>query len=385
MSNTPHIVFAGGGSAGHFHAGLAVAAHVAKRFPEARQTFVGTSKALDRHAIRAAGYYSATIPSQPTPRTPLHAVRFVTDNLAGYWASRWFLKEQDVSLVIGLGGYASAATVQAAAARGIPLVLLEQNVLPGRVTRWMASSAEMVCAGHEEVRPHLPMQAALTITGNPARPAFEKLYRRVQADPTLDVDPTHDQATEKRLVVIGGADGAQSLNESMPQAVRQLGDQLQGWRIVHQTGEGQLQETEQRYRALGIEALVVSFIDEMAPVLFETDVVVCRAGGTTLAELALAGIPALLVPSSQDPKNTDYQKANAQLLAKADACAVIDETQLLGTLEDALTDELSRLVMDPLRRQTMGGNMRSFARLEAASKITEVLGDILYGKARQAA
>ena len=125
MSPTPHVLFAGGGSAGHLFPGLTVADHVARRMPGVAITFAGAGKPRERHAVHTAGYQYTMIPSQPVPQNPLQALRFVTDNLAGYCAARWMLREKRVSLVVGLGGYTSTAVAQGAAARGIPVVLLE--------------------------------------------------------------------------------------------------------------------------------------------------------------------------------------------------------------------------------------------------------------------
>jgi UDP-N-acetylglucosamine--N-acetylmuramyl-(pentapeptide) pyrophosphoryl-undecaprenol N-acetylglucosamine transferase len=377
MRPTYHIVFAGGGTGGYLHPGLAVASHVVERLPDAHVTFVGAGQALEPHTVRGAGFAYTPIPSRPPSRRPLQVIRFVTDNVAGFWASRWFLKEQQVSLVVGLGGYHCAATVRAAVARGIPTVLLEQNVLPSSVTAWLSRSARAVCAGFAQASQHLPADTPLRITGNPARPAFEQLYRQVRPDRNRMAVSARGSAAEKRLVVIGGAGGARSLNQFMPRALSRLSKVLDGWRIVHQTGEGQLQETERRYRAAGVEALVVSYIDEMAAVLFESDLVVGRAGGTTLAELALAGTPAILVPY---PKAVDAsQMANASVFATAGACTVIDETTLNGTLDQALVDQLQRLIIDQSCRHAMADRMRQFARPEASASITDTICDILGG------
>lgn len=377
MRPTSHIVFAGGGAPGHLHPGLAVAAHVVERMPDAQVTFIGAGQSLEPHTVRAAGFAYVPIPSRSPSRHPIDVMRFVTDNLAGFWASRWFLKEQKVSLVVGLGGYQCAATVRAAVARRVPTVLLEQNVLPSRVTGWLSRSAQLVCAGFEQVRRRLPAETPLQITGNPARPAFEQLYRQVQTNRPWSSAPLRDDATEKRLVVVGGAGGARSLNQFMPRALSRMGQLLDGWRIVHQTGEGQLQETERRYRAAGVEALVVSYIDEMAAVLFESDLVVCRSGGTTLAELALAGTPAILVPY---PKALDAsQTANAEVFAAGRACEIIDETSLESTLDQALVDRLQRLMVDHAYRQAMAANMRRFARPEASALITDMICGMLGG------
>ncbi len=396
MRRPLHIVFAGGGSAGRLYPGLAVATHVKERLPDVQITFVGGGKPFERHPVRAAGFNYVTIPSQPVPRNPFLAMRFVTDNVAGYWASRWYLKEHRASLVVGLCGYASAATVRAASSRGIPTVLLEQNVVPSHVTRWLARSTEMVCCGYEDVRAHFSPDTPLTITGNPARPAFERMYRQREAGsreqgawskkPRLSALPAPCSLLPasssllpanraRRLVVIGGADGARTINEYMPHALARLGTRLRGWQIVHQSGEGQLQQTIERYRAAGVDALTVSFIDEMAPVLFASDLVVCRAGGTTLAELALAGVPAVLVPYPRDVEA--YQLANADVVAATGAATVIDESSLEEPLSDALVYHLAPLLDDESRRQIMAANMRLLARPDAATLITDTIRNIL--------
>lgn len=359
-----HVVFAGGGSAGRLYPGLAVAEHLKARLPGAKITFVGGGKPIERHPVRAAGFSYVTIPSQPVPRNPFLAMRFITDNVAGYWASRWYLKEHRVNLVVGLGGYASAPTMRAAQSREIPTVLLEQNAVPSHVTRWLARSADVVCGGFDDVRAHFPSDTPLAITGNPARPTFERMYREQK-----------NHSRERRLVVIGGADGARSINEHMPRALKRLSSQLKGWQVVHQSGEGQLQQTINRYRDAGVEALTVAFIDEMAPVMFASDLVVCRAGGTTLAELALAGVPAVLVPYPRDVEA--YQLANAEVVAASGAATVIDESSLEEPLSDALVEHLASLLTDDTLRSTMAANMQQLAQPEAAAQITDVIQTVL--------
>jgi UDP-N-acetylglucosamine--N-acetylmuramyl-(pentapeptide) pyrophosphoryl-undecaprenol N-acetylglucosamine transferase len=295
--------------------------------------------------------------------------------VAGYWASRWFLRERHVSLVVGLGGSASAATVRAAISRGIPTVMLEQDVIPGRVTRWLARSASAVCAGFRETAGYFPSAVAVTVTGNPARPAFEQLYRQRQPG-ISSIRITATSGREKRLVVIGGAGGARSINESMPYALARLGDRLAGWQVVHQSGEGQLQDTTRRYRDAGVDALVVAYIDEMASIMFESDLVVCRAAGTTLAELALAGVPAILVPF---PPVMDYQMPNAEVFAAGGSATIIDETDLAQSLEVELTERLEPLLCDEVLRHKMAERMRTFACPDAAANVTEAIYRILSG------
>ena len=380
--SAPHILFAGGGAAGHLFPGLAVAEHLRDLIPEARITFAGPGKAREKHTIRNAGYEHKTVPAQPLPQNPLQAFRFLTDNIAGYCAARWMLGEEKISLVVGLGGFTSTAVVRAAAARGVPYILLEQNAIPSQTTRWLSRAATLVCAAFEEVRPHLHVQASVAVTGNPSRPAFEKLYQRKINSGVTSF--SHEKATQqKRLVVLGGAGGARSLNESMPRALQQLGTCIADWHIVHQTGEGQLQETEARYQKSGVQALAVTYIDEIASVLFDSDLVVCRSGGTTLAELALAGTPALLVPYPE--ASDDHQLANAKVFAAAGACRLIDETSQSGALDKALARELTPLLLEENRRFEMSHRIQSLARPSAAEDIAQAVHERIYGVRETAA
>jgi UDP-N-acetylglucosamine--N-acetylmuramyl-(pentapeptide) pyrophosphoryl-undecaprenol N-acetylglucosamine transferase len=386
MAATPHVLFAGGGSASHLYPGMAVADHLRRILPGALVTFAGTGAARERHTVRIAGHHYSTIPTHPLPRNPLQAVRFVTDNVAGYCAARWMLREQRVSLVVGLGGSTSVAVVRAAVARGIPVVLLEQNAVPGRTTRWLSRAAAMVCAAFEEVRPHLHVQAPVTVTGNPCRTVFEDLYKRTLGQAasvragladSSNISGAVGPRRQRRLVILGGSGGARSLNEAIPPALKRLGDRLHDWQIVHQTGDGQLQETESRYAQLGIKALAVTHIDEIASVLFASDLVVSRASGTTLAELALAGVPALLVPFPHAADN--HQTANAKVYTAAHACRMVDETQQTGALDAALARELDSLITDHHLRAEMGRNMQKLARPQAAVQIASAIADQLCG------
>ncbi len=139
--NAPHIVFAGGGTGGHLFPGLAVAEELRLLAPGVRITFATGRKPLEQEIVAAAGFRQLRLPSSPLPRGPRSAWRFVADNLAGYRGARRFLRANNVAVVVGLGGYASVPMAWSTAAARIPLVLVEQNLMPGRATRWFASRA----------------------------------------------------------------------------------------------------------------------------------------------------------------------------------------------------------------------------------------------------
>ncbi|QDU57947.1 UDP-N-acetylglucosamine--N-acetylmuramyl-(pentapeptide) pyrophosphoryl-undecaprenol N-acetylglucosamine transferase [Aeoliella mucimassa] len=369
MSSSLEIVIAGGGSPSHVHPGLALAEALESHLPGVSLLFAGTGRPFERHLVRSAGYNYVALPARPAPHNPIEAVRFVTDNAMGFMAAAWMLREQQSSLVIGLGGFASAATVRAAVGRGIPTVLMEQNAVTGRTTRWLSGMVESVCTGFSEVNAYLSPLAEVVHTGTPSRPQFLKQYRQRQQKPVLPA------SREPRLVILGGASGAQTLNQHMPQVVAMLGDELKDWRIVHQTGEGQLQATEARYPADQSRVLTVSYIDELASLLFETDIVVCRAGGNTLAELALAGVPAVVVPYPDAAEN--HQMANARVYAEAGACVVVDEWQAGARLTECLATEIRQLVASQERRNQMREAMETLARPNAADDIARRCCEIL--------
>jgi len=386
MPAAPHVLFAGGPTDDSLLPGLAVAEHLYQRLPQGAITFAGSDSSRNSHVVRSAGYHYSMIPTRSFPQNPLHLLRYLTDNLAGHCAARWMLREQQISLVVGLGGSTSDAVVRAASARGIPVILLEQNSLPSRTTRRLSRSAALVCAAFDQVRPHLHVQANVRVTGSPTRPALEQLFRRrdqANGNSTTNAPtdilplPVGDSRREKSLVILGDSGDAQLLNTTLPGALGQLKESLAGWQIVHQAGPGQLQQTQRRYQQRGISALAVTTIDQLASVLFASDLVVCRAGGTILSELALAGVSAVLLPSMQPTEQA--QTANAKIVAAAGGCRWIDQTAQSDQFVTALAHELRPLLLDDPLRHEMARKMHALARPYAPAEIAAAIHDILRG------
>jgi UDP-N-acetylglucosamine--N-acetylmuramyl-(pentapeptide) pyrophosphoryl-undecaprenol N-acetylglucosamine transferase len=271
-----------------------------------------------------------------------------------------------VSLVVGLGGYASVPMCWAAASARVPLVLLEQNAIPGRATRWFASRASLVCAAFAEARPYLKAGGPIRVTGNPIRAGFlsaaDGKSRRGSAD--------------RQLLVLGGSGGSRTLNEQAPRALFKAQCHLSGWRIVHQTGPRDWESTSTLYRKLGLDATVVPFVERMERLLGESDLAISRSGGTTLSELAAAGVPALLLPY---PKAADdHQRKNADVFAAAGAAQICDAREIDGRLDNAVAEQLAVLLGDESRRREMARVMQGLARPNAAwhvaTMITQMLG-----------
>ena len=341
-----HIVFAGGGTAGHLFPGLAVATRLAGRVPALRVTFAGSGKEFERRHVRAAGFDYRTLPCRPYPKGLRQVPSFCTRNLQGYLAARRFLRQRSVAAVVGLGGYASVPMAKAASRAGVPLVLLEQNAIAGRATRWLARSATLICTAMAEARAELRCTCPVYVTGNPLR-----------SGKVLSARPIERPARrEKRLLVLGGSNGARALNENVPPALAAIRSKLSGWQIVHQSGDANLEATRQAYDQLDMQVSVVPFVDDLARLLVGADLVICRAGGTTLAELAAAGVPAILVPYPYAAD--DHQRRNAEAFAAAGGAIVLEQ----GGLDVRLRLQLARLIADligaPARRLEMAASMR---------------------------
>ncbi len=360
-----HVVFAGGGTGGHLFPGLAVAERLAADVPRVRITFAGTGRDFERRQVAVAGFDYLPLPCRPCPKRPLAMIPFLWDHVSGCRMATRFLREQGVQVVVGLGGYASVPMARAATARRLPLVLLEQNVIPGRATRWLARSATLICTAFHQAHRHLSARCHVRLTGNPIRAGF--LAEQPNGDGATSLQKSHDphdSVSPRQLLILGGSGGAQSLNENVPQAFRRLHSLLTGWRIVHQSGQAHFDSTRQHYARLNLPAKVVPFLEDMPAVLRETDLAICRAGGTTLAELSASGVPAVLLPYPYAAE--DHQRKNADLFAASGACLVLDEREVPGHVVLHLAETLRPLLADLGQLQAMSTAMRRLAHPDAA-------------------
>jgi UDP-N-acetylglucosamine--N-acetylmuramyl-(pentapeptide) pyrophosphoryl-undecaprenol N-acetylglucosamine transferase len=378
MRNEPgHIVFAGGGTGGHLFPGLAVAEQLQAILPTARITVATGNKPFEHVQVAAAGFDHLRLASHPFARSAAGTWRFVKDNLSGYRRAKRFIRKTDVSLVVGLGGYASVPMAWAAASARIPLVLLEQNAIPGRVTRWLAPRAALVCTAFDEAGAQLKAGGPIRVTGNPIRAGF--VPKSFDGWPGPEGAPDRREAPERtadrQLLILGGSGGSRTLNEQVPRALYKIEEELAGWRIVHQSGPRDWQATTTLYAKFGLDAIVVPFVERIERVLGRSDLAVCRSGGTTLAELAAAGVPAILMPW---PKAAaDHQRKNADVFAAAGAAQIVDAREVSGRLDNAIAEPLVALLRDPARRQLMSEAMQTLARPNAAWHVATMIAKML--------
>lgn len=350
------VVIAGGGTGGHLYPGIAVAREIVARRPGARVSFAGTARGLESRLVPREGFELDLIRSGGLKgKSAADRARGLLLLPFGLFDAWRILSKRRPQIVIGVGGYSSGPVVLMAALRGIPTLLLEQNAAPGLTNRLLAPFVGAAALTFETARPFFGSKAF--VSGNPVRQEF------------LDAAPVSggpDAGREDvRILVFGGSQGAHAINVAMVEAAPQLaGDP--SLRVSHQTGEQDVEMVRAAYRQAGLEASVEPFFYDMGRRLQQADLTVCRAGSTTLAELAAAGKAAILVPL---PTATDdHQRKNADALASAGAADVLPQSSLTG---GELARRILALARDAGQRTQMARSARALARPDAARVIVD--------------
>lgn len=353
------LIVAGGGTGGHLFPGIAVAEEFLSRDPANEVLFVGTERGIEARQLPRLGYRLACIEASGLKgRGLLGQLRSLWRLLHGYAQSRQILKEFHPDLVLGVGGYASAPLVLAARGMQIPRFIHEQNAVPGLTNRLLSRVAELVFTSLPEGQRHLPAERTL-LTGNPLRRAIREAC--LQPAATAD-DGCH------RLLVFGGSAGAHSINQAMAAALPELRGLAASLRILHQTGEADREFVAAAYAAAGLQAEVVPFIDDMAAAYRWADLVLCRAGATTIAEVTATGKACLFIPYPYAAD--DHQRRNAEALVNRGAGRMLLDHQLAG---GALAVELQRLLTAPEELAALGRAARELARPDAARLIVDAM------------
>jgi UDP-N-acetylglucosamine--N-acetylmuramyl-(pentapeptide) pyrophosphoryl-undecaprenol N-acetylglucosamine transferase len=266
------------------------------------------------------------------------------------------LSRRRPAVVVGVGGYSSGPVVVLAALRGIPTLLMEQNAMPGLTNRTLAKVVRAAAVTYEESIGYFGSKAF--VSGNPVRPEF---FGQQGAYDENDVPPV-----AARVLIFGGSQGAHAINVAMVEAAPRLAAATPRLAITHQTGERDLEMVRDGYLRAGLEARVEPFLFEMDREMTAADVIVCRAGATTLAELMAAGRPSILIPL---PTATDdHQRRNASALVTHGAARMIEQRDLTG---ERLAGEIAVLAADRQLRRAIGERAKQMARPNAARAIVD--------------
>lgn len=365
------LLVAGGGTGGHLFPGIAVAEEFLARDPANEVLFVGTERGVEARLLPKLGYRLELIAAAGVRGKSLFGqLKGLAGLIYGYSQSRQILKAFKPDIVLGVGGYASAPVILAARGLLIPRFVHEQNAIPGMTNKLLSRLAALAFISLEESRKFFPQDTTL-LTGNPLRKQIldEVALQDPEPRATSPETPFH-------LLVFGGSLGAHSINITMAAAAPLLAQMSGTLSVTHQTGEKDFAEVAAAYRAAGVKANVVPFIDNMAVEYRAADLIVCRAGATTLAEVTACGKPCIFIPFPHAVD--DHQRKNAEALLKCSAGFMLLERELTA---ESLAGQIKTLVADPVLLRDTGVNARAAARIDAARIIVDEMVKSLLPKA----
>ncbi len=361
---SPLIVFAGGGTGGHLYPALAIADELRRRLPRVRFAFFGTQRAIDQRILGSAECDLIQQRMPESDRAPWRWPGIYLRLRNSRLQCRARFERDPPALVMGTGGLGSVPAVREAVRARIPTALLNPDVLPGRANRYLAGSADVIFAQWEQTVEHLPQSTHVVVCGCPVRAAFNRANREAGCKRfRLDVD-------RKTLLVTGASQGARTVNEAVLANLAFL-ESRPDWQVLHVSGEKEYEGVCQAYSGRSVRAQVCPFTDHMAEALAAADLVVARAGASTLAELTAVGRASILMPY---PYHRDmHQLANARGLVRASAARIVHDKIDAGVNGAALRHVLEQLMTDDEARNAMAAAARRLGRGQAASQIADHL------------
>ena len=352
------MVFAGGGTGGHIYPAVAVARALEDRHPGLEVVFIGTGSAFEKRVVEGHGFRLMRVHSRGFLGRgwPAKAGALFWTGVGLIQSLRmlWGLKPRSV---VGVGGFASGPVVGAAILLRIPTMIQEQNYSPGLANRILARWVDRIALSFEETREFLGDRGE--VTGNPIRLEFASVKAKPRGTPFC-------------VLIFGGSQGAKALNQRMIEALPPLAPQRLALRFVHMTGEKDRDRVEAAYQAERLDARVVSYLDNMAEEYAKADLVICRSGATTVAELTACQKAALVVPFPHAA--ADHQRLNAEKLGLAGAARVIEEKDLTG---DRLAKEIEDLLKNPDRLTAMERAAARLARPDATVRVAELVEELM--------
>ncbi len=355
------LLIAGGGTGGHVFPGIALAEEVVTRHPDNDVVFVGTSRGLEASVVPLAGYPFETVDVSGLKGKGMGGILGGLLRLPRAFLQSWrILRRWRPDVVVGVGGYASGPVVLVAWMMGLPTAIQEQNAVAGFTNRVLGRFVRAVFTSFPEAGGQFPARKVPHL-GNPIRRQLLENYMR----------PVNEEGDKLRVLVFGGSQGAHTLNMRVIESLPHLADLKDRVRMVHQTGARDRALVEKGYGAVGFNPDVRDFITDMSAAYAASDLVVCRAGATTLAELTVCKKPSVLVPFPAAADN--HQVVNAQSLVAAGAAVMIEERDLTGEL---LAAEIRRILTDPEVRARMSRAAGLLGRPQAASEIADVLTEM---------
>jgi UDP-N-acetylglucosamine--N-acetylmuramyl-(pentapeptide) pyrophosphoryl-undecaprenol N-acetylglucosamine transferase len=352
------LLIAGGGTGGHLFPGVALAEELRAREPDAQIKFVGTRRGIEARVLPELGWDLEFIEVSGLKTVgAAGAVKGLFRLPKALWQARRIVKAFEPDAVIGVGGYASGPVVLAAKLRGIPTAICEQNSIPGLTNKMLGKLVRQVFLSFDESKRFFKAKK-IVMSGNPVR---RDLLQKLLA---AGAGATTRQTVS--VLVVGGSQGAVAVNALAAEALSTLAKSGLSLSIVHQTGEKDLEPTSTKYKDAGVTADCRAFIKDMAAAYQAADLIIGRAGATTVAELAIAGKPAIFIPYPFAADN--HQELNAREMADKGAALMFKQSELTA---EKLADALRPLLADAGKRTEMGAAMKSLAKPTAAATVID--------------
>jgi UDP-N-acetylglucosamine--N-acetylmuramyl-(pentapeptide) pyrophosphoryl-undecaprenol N-acetylglucosamine transferase len=348
------MIIAGGGTGGHLYPGIALARAFQERFPKCEILFIGTQKGIESKILPREGFPLKTIKVEGWVGKKLTVLlgalfRFPESLVESYR----LIKEFKPDLVVGVGGYASGPVLLIAALMNVKRIILEQNVIPGLTNKVLGKFVHQVFVSFEGSHPYFPEQKFF-YSGNPVRKEILSVSGKKEGEKIT-------------ILVFGGSQGAHSINQAVVEALDLLAkNHLPSIRWIHQTGPQDLEWVREEYAKRELSAEVEPFIYDMARAYAFSDLVICRAGATTLAELTACGKPAILVPFPFAAHN--HQEKNALYMKKMGAAEMIGAKSLSG---NTVAERIGEILSSAQKMKEMSRAMFSLGKKEAAELIIE--------------
>jgi len=364
--NKPRIIISGGGSGGHIYPALAIADAFKSRYPQGEVLFVGARGRMEMDKVPRAGYAIEGLWISGLQRKlSIKNLSLPFKILSSLWRSRQLLRSFKPAVAVGTGGYASGPLLYMAARQGIPTLIQEQNSYPGITNRWLAGRARSICVAYPGMERYFP-KGKLHLTGNPMRGS-------VTAAPigVAEARRSFDLSHRPTLLVLGGSQGARRINELISELLPQI--KTAGWNLIWQCGQAYAATYLQKHAAdLGNQVFLSPFLYDMPGAYAAADLVLSRAGATTISELAAAGKAAILIPSPNVAE--DHQTQNARSLVREQAAELFSENQPAAKLLELLEELMSQAP----KREAMQQAIQKRAFPEAANAVLNEIDKLLH-------
>lgn len=366
------VLLAGGGTGGHIYPALTIARGLQARVPDCEILFIGTRQGLERDIIPKEGFPFHTIDIQGMPRKLSWDILLTIGKLfKALEQSRRILRTFRPDIVVGTGGYVCGPVVFMAGLLGIPTVIQEQNVIPGITNKILARFARLVLLGFPEAARHFYKGARIAVPGNPVRPDI------LAASRDCGIRAFGFNPQKRTVLVAGGSRGARTINEAMLQVYRDFAEE-EDVQILHVTGHSEYESLKAKAKQYGIDfhkhgnIILAPYLYNMPEAMAAADLIVYRAGAIGLAEIAVRGLPAILIPYPYAAEN--HQEYNARLVEEKGAAVVITDKELTGEI---LSQTIRRLLFEPGELTRMAIASQKLGRPEATAEIVEAILTLL--------